>query len=262
MNELQVVVVLGALLAGLISGASAEDASAPAPDLGWGSIDGQFILNGPHKPQLRFNRRDPQLKDWEICGCQEMPDETLVVDPATKGIANIFVYLKKAPGRIHPELKAIPAKTELTAQGCRYVPHCGILRVGQDLNVKFTGEVAHNAHFHPMAMSMPGTIFPANDPAGIDYDVFDVPQPIPMKVVCDIHPWMDGYWTVLDHPYAAITDKEGRFKLEQVPVGEHKFCAWHERCGYITREYQVIVTSNCKTVLPIEKVAAVKLAKK
>lgn len=49
MNELQTVMVLGALLTGLISGASAEDALAP--DLGWGSIDGQFLLNGPYEPQ-------------------------------------------------------------------------------------------------------------------------------------------------------------------------------------------------------------------
>ncbi len=259
MNELQVILVLGALLAGLISGASAEEASAPDP--GWGSIDGQFLLDGPHEPQLRFTGRDSHSKDWEICGCQEMLDETLVIDPATKGIANIFVYLKKAPGRVHPDLKAIPAQAELTAKGCRYVPHCGILRVGQDLNVKFTGEVAHNAHFNSIANSPYGFIVQPNAPSGVNHR-YPLPESFPMKVVCDIHPWMDSYWTVLDHPYAAITDKEGRFELEKLPVGEHTFCVWHERCGYIFREFKVTVTPNCKTVLPIEKVAAAKLAKK
>lgn len=252
--------VLGILLTGLISGSNAED--SPVPDLGWGSIDGQFLLDGPYEPQLQFKTRNPQHKDWEVCGCQEMLDETLVVDPTMKGIANIFVYLKQSPGRIHPDLKAIPAKAELTAKGCRYVPHCGILRVGQTLNVKYLDSVAHNAHFNPTSNQMPGMIIQPNDPAGIDLDCFRLPESFPMKVNCDIHPWMTGYWTVLNHPYAAITDQEGRFQLDKVPVGEHTFRVWHERCGYVIREYKVTVTPNCKTVLPMEKVPVAKLTRK
>ena len=133
--------------------------------------------------------------------------------------------------------------------------------MGQDLNVKFTDEVAHNAHFNPVTNSAVGLIVQPNSPAGINHR-YPLPESLPMKVVCDIHPWMDGYWTVLDHPYSAITDKDGRFKLEKLPVGEHTFCVWHERCGYVIREYQVAVVSNSHAALPTVKLTAAQLGKR
>lgn len=29
------------------------------------------------------------------------------------------------------------------------------------------------------------------------------------------------------------TDKDGRFRLENLPVGQHVFRVWHERLGYL-----------------------------
>ena len=56
---------------------------------------------------------------------------------------------------------------------------------------------------------------------------------LPMQVKCDIHAWMKAYWLVLDHPYMAITDKNGKFNIEKIPEGEHEFIVWHERIGYL-----------------------------
>ena len=67
---------------------------------------------------------------------------------------------------------------------------------------------------------------------------------------------------VTDHPYVGITDADGKFKIENLPVGEHSFRVWHERQGYLNRSYKVTVEAGKTTVLNVEKVSAAKLSRK
>jgi hypothetical protein len=57
-----------------------------------------------------------------------------------------------------------------------------------------------------------------------------------VHVKCDIHPWMNAYAGVLDHPYFAVTSDGGRFELKNVPAGTYTIEAWHEKLGTQTQE--------------------------
>jgi hypothetical protein len=83
---------------------------------------------------------------------------------------------------------------------------------------------------------------------------------LPITVKCDIHNWMESRWIVTDHPYVAITDKEGKFKIENLPVGKHEFTVWQEKSGYIERKFPVDVKAGAQT-LPAQKVPAAKFNK-
>jgi hypothetical protein len=49
-----------------------------------------------------------------------------------------------------------------------------------------------------------------------------------------LHPWMTGYSWVFDHPYAAVTDRTGRYEIRKVPAGGAlRLIAWHEKTGYL-----------------------------
>ena len=60
-----------------------------------------------------------------------------------------------------------------------------------------------------------------------------VDLPLPTRVDCSIHAWMKAWLIILDHPYVAITDEDGRFEIKNVPAGEWTFRFWHERPGYL-----------------------------
>ena len=41
---------------------------------------------------------------------------------------------------------------------------------------------------------------------------------VPFK--CDVHGWMNAYVGVLDHPYFAVTEEDGKFELKDA-AGRH-----------------------------------------
>jgi hypothetical protein len=234
--------------------------TADARAQGWGSVEGQFVIDGqvPNVPPLVA--QGAAVKDAEVCAAKDVPDDSLVVDPESKGIANIFVYLRKAPAQIHPQLKAAPKDAAVFDQkNCRFIPHSLLVRTGQTVLVKSSDPILHNTHTHPLRNDEENMSVTPNNQQGIPLD-FKQPEPLPTKVNCDLHPHMIAYWLVLDHPYMAVTDEQGRFKIENLPEGEHVFTVWQERVGYINREFKVTVKKGQTTKLEPVKVPAAKLA--
>jgi hypothetical protein len=106
-----------------------------SPAQGYGHLTGQFVLDGnmPNIAALKLGD-----KDKGVCAVNPpLPEERLIVDPKTKGIANIVVYLKKAPKTIHPNLKASKEKQIVFDQkNCRFTPHVLLARTDQEILVK------------------------------------------------------------------------------------------------------------------------------
>jgi len=227
-----------------------------------GTIEGQFVYDGeaPKFPP-RVVKGDAAARDAATCAAEEVPDESLIVDPATKGIANVIVYLRKAPANMPAELKESQEKIVTVDQkGCRYFPHVLAVRTDQKVNCISSDAVAHNVNISPFVNPAANFVIPANDKEGTDVALVK-PEALPVNVKCDIHPWMQSYWVVTDHPYVAITDKEGKFKIEGLPVGDHSFTVWQESAGYVDRAFKVTVKPGTQT-LPAVKVPAAKFKKK
>jgi hypothetical protein len=62
---------------------------------------------------------------------------------------------------------------------------------------------------------------------------------VAVSVRCDLHPWMQAWLGVVDHPYFAVTGADGRYRLADVPPGDYTVAVWHERFG--TQETSVTV---------------------
>ena len=56
---------------------------------------------------------------------------------------------------------------------------------------------------------------------------------------CDVHPWMVSHIGVVEHPWFAISDGQGRFSIEGVPPGTYEVTAWHETLGEVSGTAEV-----------------------
>uniref|UniRef100_A0A7C2JYP3 Rhamnogalacturonan lyase domain-containing protein n=1 Tax=Schlesneria paludicola TaxID=360056 RepID=A0A7C2JYP3_9PLAN len=240
-----VVAVAAASLLGFVTPAEAQ----------WGSIKGKVVLDGDVptlKPLVKMG--DAAAKDAAVCAAQEVPDESAVIDPSTKGIANVVVYLRKAPSKINPAL-AKPASDVVVydQKGCRFIPHVAIVQTSQTVQVISEDAIAHNTRGNPIKNNGFNFIVAPNDRMGIKVPM-KLAETLPVGIGCDIHPWMKGWWVVVDHPYAAVTDKDGTFEIKDLPAGEHEFRVWQERMGYVEKSLKVTVKDKATTEVPTIKV--------
>ena len=61
---------------------------------------------------------------------------------------------------------------------------------------------------------------------------------------------MSGWVVAAAHPYYAVTDENGAFRLENVPPGTYTLEVWQESLGKVKRE--VTVKPKEETILTIE----------
>jgi hypothetical protein len=55
----------------------------------------------------------------------------------------------------------------------------------------------------------------------------------PYQVSCNIHPWMKAWVLVCDHPYFAVTDKDGTFQIKNAPAGTFRLMIWKDDHGWL-----------------------------
>jgi hypothetical protein len=216
---------------------------------------GQVVLTGdiPSLPLL-VTKGDTSVRD-QFCRATNIPDETLKVDEASRGIAHVFVFLYKTPEKVHPDLAAPGGDVEFDQKGCRFLPRTLVVRTNQAVIVKSQDPILHNTHTHPLLNQPQNLSVAPQNREGLPL-TFRVREPVPVKVTCDIHPWMSAYWLVVDHPYATVTNERGEFEVESLPAGEHEFRVWHERIGWIEKSLQVTITAGETTALPQIEIAA------
>ncbi len=72
---------------------------APAVAEDWGTVTGQVIVSGTAPAAELLHKKDAAIKDKEVCATVDTYKDDLVINPDNKGLANVFVYLAKAPKR-------------------------------------------------------------------------------------------------------------------------------------------------------------------
>lgn len=61
-----------------------------------------------------------------------------------------------------------------------------------------------------------------------------------MRLKCDVHPWMFAYVNIVDHPFHAVTDTNGLFRLPPaLPPGKYVVTAVHLKAGNLVQEVSV-----------------------
>jgi hypothetical protein len=208
-------------------GGGAQTTVAKSTGTGWATLKGVFTLNGaaPNLPGLSTGG-----KDGNVCG-QQVVNQALVVDPSTKGIANIVIFARKV-SRIHPDL-AKPSQTPeiFDQKACLFLSHVMAIRVGQPMDVKNSDPIGHNTNINPPPNKPENFLLSSNQVVPYTYTAaLTVPSPI----VCNIHPWMKAYLIARDDPYFAVTKPDGSFEIKNLPAGEDiEFQVWHESAGGI-----------------------------
>lgn len=179
-------------------------------------ISGTVTLAGPIPPP-----RQILVPNCHAGADATVPDETVVAG-SDGALRNVIVHLKDGPN-----VATSSGPLVLDQVGCRYVPHVVTLRTGQTLRVRSSDPTLHNVH------GLPDRNRPFNFGMTMAGETRDMTftHPEIFRIRCDVHPWMQAYAGVFDHPFHAVTGEDGTFRLEGVPAGTYTLVAWHEKYG-------------------------------
>lgn len=217
----EVTKIVDSIRAGGEGSGSEEGGAAASTGTGWGSLKGVFTLSGdiPTLAPVTTGGKDP-----DMCG-DSVPDLSLIVDPASRGVSNIVVFARKV-SRMKDETP-VTAEALFDQKHCLFITHVLPVRTGQPVKVLNSDPKAHNTAGNP-----PGDAgFNPQLPGGGSTTVsFKKSQNAPFPVTCSIHPWMKGYMFPRSDSYVAVTGPDGSFEIKDLPAGENlEFMVWHEK---------------------------------
>ena len=198
-----------------------------------GEITGTITLKGTPPKEKDIT----PLKEDANCGKlhSDMPTTHFYVAGAQGELADVVVSVQGVEGK---STGAAAPTALLDQKGCEYVPQIIAVQTGQKIEIKNSDPVLHNVHDLPTVAGNKEQNM-AQLPGGADLTFsFSKPEEF-LKFKCEVHPWMFAWVSVFDHPYFAVSGKDGTFKIANVPAGKYTLKAAHRKAGVATQEIEV-----------------------
>lgn len=213
---------LRATLASASAPSGGGEAAAAPTGTGWAKkLRGRFTFGGdPVAPApLPITGGDP------VCtaGGRKILDRSLLVDPGSKGLADVVVYARKT-SRVKEPVPTTPVVFD--QKNCEFLTPVFAARVGQPVEIRNSDPVGHNTNISNTSFNQliaAGGSTPYSPSAE---------TPVPTAVTCNVHPWMKAYGVFRKDGYVAVSAADGSFEIPDLPAGEAiEFQVWHARGG-------------------------------
>jgi plastocyanin len=222
---------------GLMLMAASAMGTLPGPKKSPGTISGTVTFTGtPPKMRPIDMAKEPS------CASQHptpVMTENVVTGPGNT-VQWVVVYISAGD----QPAAAPTAAVRYDQKGCEYLPHVAAFQVGQPLEIYNNDQTSHNIHPLATVNAEWNKSQPPGTPAlKATYDKAEF-----IAVKCNVHPWMHGYFAVLNTSHHAVTGNDGTFSLAGLPPGKYTITAWHERFGSLSQEVTITgseaVTAN------------------
>ena len=226
--------------------------SPSAIDLGGGSYrPSALTAAGAVAGTIKFAGVPPAdsvmiTKDQQVCG----PKTEGPIEATAKGISNALVWIADVKtGKPLP----IEKRAELGSEDCVVDPRVLGVVVGTTVNVVNDDRLIHRLVFTRGSKTL--TVMPFFNTGQIVPSELLAKTPGIVEVRCVQHAWTRGYVAVFNHPYFAITDRNGAFKIDSLAPGSYKMMVWHEGMTKpVAQQLQVAANGTSKVEVAISPV--------
>jgi plastocyanin len=147
------------------------------------------------------------------------------------------VYLDPAP-RAAFDVRDEP-RARLDQRNETFIPHVLAIVAGTTVDFPNNDRTYHNVFSLSQTTSFDLGRYAAGRSKSVRFD-----KPGIVRVFCDIHSHMSAYILVFSHRYFAVTDEQGRYRIDNVPPGTYNVVAWNEALEPQTRRVTVSETGD------------------
>ena len=184
-----------------------------------GILQGQVVFDGPQivESTLIANTTDPQH-----CGTVQSLHNRIISEP-NRGIKNAIVALLDVP--LPADYQVPPSHLTIDNRNCQFQPRVTVLTTGSSIEVVNSDPVVHTVHLYG-PFNLNASLGPGQSRA-----LGTVKRVGTIAIKCDFHGWMQAFVGVDDHPFHAVSDVDGGFRIHSIPPGSYQLQAWHEAFG-------------------------------
>ena len=115
-----------------------------------------------------------------------------------------------------------------------FIPHVSVITQGTRVRFPNDDTVFHNVFAYYQAKKFDLGMYPRGASKTVTFD-----KPGLVALLCNVHSSMSAFIMVVDTPYYAVTDAEGRFHIADVAAGSYTLHGWHESGGQATETVAV-----------------------
>lgn len=205
----------------------------PKPTAGpTGTISGtvRFAGDAPKPMNINFGGAEE---------CKPLMDDPLVRDVEVHdgGLSDVFVYVIEGlrPGVTYP----VPTEPlVINNLGCRFTPTVFGLRAGQKLEMVNSDPVLHTFSSRATQNIFNYSVMGA----GKKFETVFKSAEAMALLLCEVHPWMNSYVGVMEHPFFDTTDSQGHFSFGGLEPGSYLIEAWHRALP--AKQVEVVVSAG------------------
>lgn len=154
--------------------------------------------------------------------------------PAVVLVKETFEGQTSTPPTRHPSLGQ---------KNAWFIPEVMAVLVGTTVDFPNLDNQYHNVFSYSKPKRFDLGRYPTGESRPVTFD-----KPGVVKIYCEIHEHMRAWVVVCENPYFAVTDMEGKFRIENVPAGKRTLMVWRAQGKEAQQDVNVvagqIVTGN------------------
>jgi plastocyanin len=184
-------------------------------------VAGQQASTGHVRGTIRYTGALPPDRRITLTDGQVIVHNDVVVEAKTKGLRDVAVILdwkEKVPADAQAKPVVVDQRDML------FQPR--VVTVQEGRKVRFENNDLYNHAVSAQSVHAEN-VFNVTTPAGQPYEHKFKWQKNPIPIGCVLHSWMRAYVIVAQHPYHAVSDVHGVFRIDDIPAGKHSLMLVH-----------------------------------
>jgi hypothetical protein len=209
-----------------------------------GRLSGTVTFSGILPPEKKLPLSDPYCVAQAEKGLS--PGTTrLYVQGKDRALGDVVVSVVGISRRAKSSQRNV-----IVEQGCNFEPYISAASVGQKILVQNRDRTVHSLRLESKDNGeMHRTLLPGSS-SSFQFEV-KAPEDF-IRIRCEVHPWEFAYVSAFDHPFFAVTDKNGSFVIDGIPAGRYTVRANHRKAGATTKEIEIEWHRNTDVQFVIE----------
>jgi plastocyanin len=127
------------------------------------------------------------------------------------------------------------SKAVIDQKDLKFIPRVIAVMVGKTVDFPNSDKTFHNVYSNSEAKKFDLGLYASGQSRSVNFD-----KPGVVKILCNVHPNMEAYVVVKEHPFFSVSDARGNYSIGTAPLGKYRVEVWHPQYGVKTIPVELV----------------------